>query len=227
MASSDEQDQHDRALRELAPPEAVEPGARPRQDHRRHHEHAGGVAERPGPEDAPELVGGDHVAQAQRQRPERRADERRDQRARDERQHVRDPLQRAAPAREAAQQHRGDHERDRVPDRLRQDRPERRREVAEEQVADHDPRPQPHPVEEQDREAEARRRPQRGDRTVQIGQLEPDPTGEVVRQRGERERARVEDRRVQAVRADSAEAPSAHGIVPTLVRAVRQRTPSR
>ena len=105
--------------------------------------------------------------------------------------------------------------------------PSRRREVAEEQVADHDPRPQPHPVEEQDREAQARRRPQRGDRAVQVGQLEPDPAGEVVRQRGERERARVEDRRVQAVRADSAEAPSAHGIVPTLVRAVRQRTPSR
>ena len=115
------------------------------------------VAQRPRPEDAPELVGGDHVAQAQRERPERRADERRDERARDEGQHVRDPLELAAPAGEAPQQQRSDDDGDRVPDRLREHRAERRRVVAEEEVADDDRRPQPDPVEEQDRQAEARR----------------------------------------------------------------------
>ena len=113
--------------------------------------------ERPGPEDPPELVGRDHAAQPQRERPERRADERRDQRARDEGQHVRDPLQIAAPAGEAPQQQRGGHDGDRVPDRLGEHGAERRREVAEEQVADHHRGPQPDPVEEQDGQAEARR----------------------------------------------------------------------
>ena len=106
-----QEDEHDRALHELAPPEATEPDARPRQDHRRHHEHAGGVTERPGPEDPPELVGRDHVAETQRERSECGADQRRDQRAGDERQHVRDTLQRAASSSEAAQQQRGQHER--------------------------------------------------------------------------------------------------------------------
>ena len=82
-----QQREHERALEQLRPPEPVQ--ARPREDHRRDDQHAGRVAERPRPHDPPELVGLDHVAEAQRERPERRADHRGDQRARDERQHVR------------------------------------------------------------------------------------------------------------------------------------------
>ena len=168
-----------------------EAGRRPGEDHRRDDEHAGGVAERPGAEDLPELVGGDHVAEAQRQRPERGADQRRDQRAGDEGDHVGDALEPGAAAGEAAQQQRGDHERDGVADRLRQHRPERRRVVAEEQVADHDRGPQADAVEEQHRQAEPGGRPQRRHRAIEIRQLEADPPGAVVQGGDQHERPDV------------------------------------
>ena len=161
---------------------------RPREDERCDHEHAGGVAKRPGAKHLPELVSRDHVAQPQRQRPERGTDHRRDQRAGDEGEHVGDPIQPATPTREAAQEQRGDHDRDGVPERLGEHRPQRCRVVAEEQIADHDRGPQADAVEEQHGEAEAGRRPQGGHRAVEVGQLEADATGAVVRERHERER---------------------------------------
>ena len=155
----DEEDEHDRALHELAPAEATEPDARPREDRRRHHEHAGGVAERPGSDDSPELVGGDHVAQAQRERPECCADHRRDQRAGDERQYVRDTLQRAAPASEAAQQQRG-HARPRPCSRASGRGPSRAASRSRRGGGRRSRCPATGgPVEEQDREAEAGGRP--------------------------------------------------------------------
>ena len=81
-----QQREHEHTLGQLRAPEPVQ--ARPREDQRRDDQHAGRVAERPRPHDPPELVGLDHVAQAQRERPDRRADHRGDQCARDERQHV-------------------------------------------------------------------------------------------------------------------------------------------
>ena len=173
---------------------ALQTRGRPREDERCDHEHAGGVAKRPGAKHLPELVGRDHVAQPQRQRPERGTDHRRDQRAGDKGEHVGDPIQPATPTREAAQEQRGDHDRDGVPERLGEHRPERRRVVAEEQIADHDRGPQADAVEEQHGEAEAGRRPQRRHRAVEVGQLEADATGAVVRERHERDREHIEHR---------------------------------
>ena len=150
------------------------------------------------------------------------------------REHVGDPIQPAAPAREAAQEQRGDHERDGVPERLREHRPERRRVVAEQQIADHDRGPQADAVEEQHGEAETGRRPQRRHRAVEVGQLEADATGAVVRERHERDRARVDDRSLMAPEERRVEAPTdrvgagrfsadaarAHGVGASLIRGV-------
>ena len=174
--------------------EALESQGRPREDERCDHENAGGVAECPGAKHPPELVSRDHVAQAQRQRPERGTHHRRDQRAGDEGEYVGDPLQPATSTREAAQQQRGNHECDGVPERLGQHRPQWRRVVAEEQIADHDRGPQADAVEEQHGEAEAGRRPQRRHRAVEVGQLETDPPGDVVQERHERDREHIEPR---------------------------------
>ena len=187
---------------------------RPREDDRRDDEHPGGVAEGPGPEDAPELVGGDHVAEAQRERPERRADQRRHQRAGHEGDHVRDPLEPAPAIGQPPQEQRPDDHGERVPDRLREDRAERRRVVAEEEVADDDRGPQPDSVEEQDCQAESRRWPQRGDRAVEVGKLEPDAAGQVVRERDDGERRGV------AAGIRSADGTNAHGaLAPSLIAA--------
>ena len=172
---------------------------------------------------SPELVSRDHVAQPQRQRPERGTDHRRDQRAGEQGEHVGDPIQPAAPTREAAQEQRGGHERDGVPERLGEHRPQRRRVVAEKQIADHDRGPQADAVEEQHGEAEAGRRPQRRHRAVEVGQLEADATGAVVGERHEREREHIEHRpgafrrRRASIRSPTALRP---GAVPLARRAI-------
>ena len=155
--------------------------------------------------------------------------------------HVGDPIQPAAPAREAAQEQRGDHERDGVPERLGEHRPERRRVVAEEQIADHDRGPQADAVEEQHGEAETGRRPQRRHRAVEVGQLEADATGAVVRERHDRDRDHIEHRprvlsaaqgidllphRV-AARAESAEGRCAHGLNAESPTSRTTETPAR
>ena len=191
---------HDDALRDLTPVEAPESRGSPGEDERCDHEDARSVPERPGARHLPELVGRDHVAEAQRQRPERGAHHRRDQRGGDERQHVGDPLQPASATRETAHQQCGGHQRDGVPERLGQHRPERRRVVAEEQVANHDRGPQADAVEDEHSETEAGRRPQRRHGAVEVGQLETDAPGEVVPERhdGEREHIDHEARAVTA-----------------------------
>ena len=178
-----EEDQHherDRALDEVAPADALQARGRPRQHDRRDDEDAGHVAQRPCAKHAPELVCGDHVPEAQRQRPERGADDRRHQRTGHERHDVGDTGQIAPAPREAAQQQRRHHERQRVADRLPEHGAERRREVSEEQVADGDAGPEADAVEEQHGEPQSRGRPQRRHGAVEIRELEPDPAGDVV-----------------------------------------------
>ena len=68
----------------------------------------------------------------------------------------------------------------------------RRREVREQEVADHDARPQPNAVQEQHGEAEPRGRPQGRHRTVEIGKLETDPTRQVIGHGDQRDRTHVE-----------------------------------
>ena len=80
------------------------------------------------------------------------------------------------------------------PTRLGEHRPQRGREVAEEQIADHDRGPQAHAVEEQHGEAETGRRPQRGHRAIEVGELEADATGDVVRERHDRDSEQIERR---------------------------------
>jgi hypothetical protein len=191
----DQQDQHDGALERLAAPDAGEAAGGPRQQHGRHDEDARGVAQRPGAEHTRELVRGDHVPEAQRRRAERRADERRHERAGDEGEHVDDALEARPAVRQPAQQQGGEHDRQRVADGLPENGAERRREVAEQQIADHDPRPQPHAVQEQDGEPEARGRPHGRDGSVEVGQLQADPAGEVVGGRHERHLQRVQAQR--------------------------------
>ncbi len=184
--------EHDRAFHELAPVDGPQTRGRPREDKRCDDEDTGGVAEHPGAKHLPELVGRDHAAQPQRQRSERGTDHRRDQGAADEGEHIGDPIQPATPAREAAQEQRGDHDRDGVPERLGEHRPQRRRVVGQQQIADHDRGPQADAVEEQYGEAETGRRPQRRHRAVEVGQLEADATCAVVRERHDRDREHVE-----------------------------------
>ena len=73
----------------------------------------------------------------------------------------------------------------RVPDGLRDDGAERRREVGQQQVADHDGRHHPRAPEEEDGQAHARRRPRRGHRAVEVGELQPHPPRHVVGERGQ------------------------------------------
>ena len=68
-----------------------------------------------------------------------------DGRADDEREDVSDAVQAGPPAGQEQEQHGPDDDLERVPDRLAEDRPPRRREVGDEQVADDDPGPEPEP----------------------------------------------------------------------------------
>ena len=138
-----------------------------------------------------ELVGRDHAAEAQRRRPEGGADDRRDERAGDEGEHVGHAIELSAPAGQPAQQQGGDDDRHRVSDGLGEHRAEWRREVAEKEVADHDARHQPRAVEEEDGETQAGRRPQRRDRAVEIRELQPELSREVVGERDEPDRDHV------------------------------------
>ena len=141
---------------------------------------AGRVAQRPGAKDAPEFVGGDHVAEVQRHRPESGADDGCEERARDESQHVKHAVELAPPAGQAAQDQGRDHERQRVPHRLAEDGPERCRVIPEPEVADHNARPEPSAIQEQHGKSKSRRRPQGRHRTVEIGKLEADPSRQVI-----------------------------------------------
>ena len=141
---------------------------------------AGCVAQRPGAKDAHEFVGGDHVAEVQRHRPEGGADDGGEERADDEGQHVEDAFELASPAGQAAQDQGRDHERQRVPHRLAEDGPERRRVIPEPEVADHNARPEPSAIQKQHGKSEPRRRPQGRHRTVEIGKLEADPSRQVI-----------------------------------------------
>ena len=189
-----EREEQNRAFPELSPMEAPETRGRPGEDQRCDDEHAARVAQHPGAKHPPQLICRDHIARPQGQRPERRTDQSRDQRAGEEGEYVSDTVQAAAPSGEAAQkQGRGD-ERESVPERLGEHRPQGRRVVAEHQVADHDRRPQACAIEEQHGEAETGRRPQRRHRAVEVGQLEADAAGAVVREAHERDRERIEQR---------------------------------
>jgi hypothetical protein len=149
------------------------------------------------------------------------ADDGGDQRAGDEGEHVEHAFQLAPPARQAAQQQRRDHERQRVPDRLTEDRSKRRRIVPEQEIADHDARPQPNAVQEQHGEAQARRRPQGRHRTVEIGELEADPSRQVIAQREQRNGTSVEHDTAVPGRAPHRDR-SAHAVA-ALVRASSKR----
>ena len=175
-----EHSEHDRHLDEVPPPEVLQARRGPRQEGGRHDQDAGRVAQRPGAKDAPELVGGDHVAEVQRHRPEGGADDGGEERARDEGQHVEHAFELAPPAGQAAQDQGRDHERQRVPHRLAEDGPERRRVVPEQEIADHDARPEPNAIQKQHGKSEPRRRPQGRHRTVEIGKLEADPSRQVI-----------------------------------------------
>ena len=101
------------------------------------------------------------------------------------------------------------------------DGPERRRKVPEQEIADHDARPQPNAVQEQHGEAHARRRPQGRHRTVEIGELEADPSRQVIGPGEQRDGTSVQhDAAVPgpAQRRD----PSAHAVA-ALVRASSKR----
>ena len=87
-----------------------------------------------------ELVRLDHVAEPERDDAEGGADQRSEGGARDEGQDVPDPLERDSLLRQSAEQHRRHDDFERVPDRLTEDRPPRRREVGEQQIADDDSR---------------------------------------------------------------------------------------
>ena len=87
-----------------------------------------------------------------------------------------------------------EHDLERVAQRLSQHRPERRGEVADEQVADHDARPQARPPQHERGDAHADRRPQRGHRPVQVGQAQADLGGRVVRRGQDQDRQRIAHR---------------------------------
>ena len=142
-----------------------------------------------------ELVRGDHVPETQRRRAERRADERRHERRRRRGEHVDDALDPPRPCVSRRSSRAASTTASVLPTVWPRTVPERRREVAEQQIADHDPRPQPHAVEEQDGEPEARGRPQRRDGSVEVGQLQPDPAGDVVGGRDERHLQRIQAQR--------------------------------
>ena len=97
-----------------------------------------------------------------------------------------------APARQPPQQQRGDHQGERVADRLAQDGSQRRREIREQQIADHDARPQADAVQEEHGETEPGRRPHGRNGTIEIGELEAQPPGQVVRTGDQRDRAHVQ-----------------------------------
>ena len=167
---------------------------------------------RPGAKDAPEFVGGDHVAEVQRHRPEGGADDGGEERARDEGQHVEHAIELAPPAGQAAQDQGRDHERQRVPHRLAEDGPERRRVIPEPEIADDDARPEPNAIQKQHGKSESRRRPQGRHRTVEIGKLEADPSRQVI--------AHGNQRNGNSVKHDTAvpgpaqrRKPSAHAVV--------------
>ena len=215
-----EQNQRKRALEDFAPANTLQATGRPRQQRRRDHQHARRVAQDPRTKDAPELARLDHIAQAQRQRPDGPADHRCKQRARQQGHDVRDALQFAPPARQPAQQQRSNDKRERVPDRLGHNRPQRRREVPKQQIADHDSGPEPNPTQKQHGQAEPGRRPKRRDRAIEIGQFEADPSRQVVGQREQRHRAHVQ-RQTPAPRPAQRHDPLAH------VAAVSHRTGDR
>lgn len=85
----------------------------------------------------------------------------------------------------------GDDDRERVPDGLGEHRAERRREVRDEQVADHDRGPQPCAVEDERGDADADGRPERRDGAVQVRQRQPDARRGVVERRHRRDREEV------------------------------------
>ena len=181
-----EHSEHDRHLDEVPPPEVLQARRGPRQDGGRQNEDAGRVAKRPGAKDPREFVGGDHVAEVQRHRPEGGADDGGEERAHDETQHVEHAIELAPPAGQAAQHQGRDHERQRVPHRLAEDGPQRRRVIPEPEVADDNPRPEPSAIQKQHGKSESRRRPQSRHRTVEIGKLEADPSRQVIAHRNQR-----------------------------------------
>ena len=175
-----EHSEHDRHLDEVPPPEVLQARRGPRQDGGRQNQDAGRVAKRPGAKDPREFVGGDHVAEVQRHRPEGGADDGGEERAHDEAQHVEHAIELAPPAGNAAQDQGGNNQRQRVPHRLPEDGPERRRVIPEPEVANDDARPEPNAIQKQHGKSESRRRPQSRHRTVEIGKLEADPSRQVV-----------------------------------------------
>jgi hypothetical protein len=168
LGEQDEDHEQRGPLDELTAAQALEPVDRPGQHQRRHHQRAREVRQPPRPPHLDEVPGGDHASQAQRGRAEGRADRGADGGRRREREHVADAVHRGPAAREPAQDQGRDDDLERVARRLAEHGPQRRREVGDEQIADHDARPQARSVQRQDRDADADRRPQRGHRPVEI-----------------------------------------------------------
>ena len=187
-----EDGEHGRHLAEDSPADVLQAGGGPRQEGGRQDQDAGRVAQRPRAKDAREVVGCDHVAEEQRRRPEGGTDNGGEERARDNGEHVEHALELAPPAGQAAQDQRRDDERQSVPHRLAQHGPERGRVIPQPEIADHNPRPEPNAIQKQHGKSEPRRRPQRRHRTVEIGKLEADPSGQVITHGNQRNGASVQ-----------------------------------
>ena len=84
------------------------------------------------------------------------------------------------PARQQ-EEHGPDDDLERVPDRLAENRPPRRRKVRDEQVADHDPGPEAEPPDHERGDPDADRRPQRRDASVKVGETKTGARGSVVK----------------------------------------------
>ena len=152
----------------------------PDEEERRKDKSAGEVGQPPGPKHAAELRGRDHVAEPERDDPERGADQRADDRADDECQDVPDTFEVTPPSGQAKEQQRCDDDLERVPDRLAEDRPPRRREVGHEQVACDDPGPEARSPDHECGDANADRRPQRRHASVQVGEMKTSSRRSVV-----------------------------------------------
>ena len=181
LDQDDQHRKHHRALRELHARHPPRPAPRPDEDeaerrrapprNRASHQVRKTLPNSPALITSPSL---------QRHDAEHRADQRPDRGTDDEREHIPDALEPDPPSGQPTEQNRRDDDLERVPERLAQHRPPRRREVGHQQVADHDRRPDARPEDHERSHPDAHRRPQRRDAPVQVRQVKTGARGSVV-----------------------------------------------
>ena len=180
LDQDDQHRKHHRALRELHARHPPRPAPRPNKDERSKDQRPREIAEPPGPKDAAELPGLDHITQPQRHDAEHRADQRPYRGTEHEREHIPDPLEPDPSSSQPTEQNRRNNDLERVPERLTQHRPPRRREVGHQQVADDDSRPDARPQNHERSHPHPHRRPQRRHAPVQVRQVKTGARSHVV-----------------------------------------------